>query len=74
MDDTWVAEVHTLARRGIRVIAVVLDPRSFGAVNANVMQIRQMAEAAGAVVYVIQQDDDLTAALSYRTNLVPRPF
>jgi len=74
MDETWVAEVHTLARRGIRVIAVVLDPRSFGAVNANVMQIRQMAEAAGAVVYVIQQDDDLTAALSYRTNLVPRPF
>ncbi|HEX3051925.1 MAG TPA: DUF58 domain-containing protein [Aggregatilineaceae bacterium] len=74
MDEAWVAEVHTLARRGIRVIAVILDPRSFGAANANVMQVRQMAEAAGAVVYVVQQDDDLTAALSYRTNLAPRPF
>ncbi len=30
-DPGWAAEAHTLARRGIRVICVLIDPRSFGA-------------------------------------------
>jgi uncharacterized protein (DUF58 family) len=65
----WAAQAYTLARRGIRVICVVIDPRSFGATYDNLGQIQEMAEAAGAVVYVIRQDDDLTAALSYRSGL-----
>ena len=31
--------------------------------------LRQMVESAGALVYTIRQDDDLTAALSYRTGV-----
>ena len=68
-DDAWVAEVHRLARRGIRVICVLIDPRTFGAPQRDVRPLHQMIEAAGAMVYTVQQDDDLTAALSYRTGL-----
>ncbi len=71
-DPGWAAEAHTLARRGIRVICVLIDPRSFGAVPENITPFRQMVEAAGAIVYTIHQDDDLTAALSYRAGLKAR--
>jgi uncharacterized protein (DUF58 family) len=71
-DPGWAAEAHTLARRGIRVICVLIDPRSFGAMPENITPFRQMVEAAGAIVYTIHQDDDLTAALSYRAGLKAR--
>jgi uncharacterized protein (DUF58 family) len=71
-DPGWAAEAHTLARRGIRVICVLIDPRSFGAAPENITPFRQMVEAAGAMVYTIHQDDDLTAALSYRAGLKAR--
>jgi uncharacterized protein (DUF58 family) len=71
-DPGWAAEAHTLARRGIRVICVLIDPRSFGAVPENITPFREMVEAAGAIVYTIHQDDDLTAALSYRAGLKAR--
>jgi uncharacterized protein (DUF58 family) len=68
-DERWAAEAYTLSRRGIRVICVVIDPRSFGAPYDNLAQLQQMGDAAGAVVYIVRQDDDLTAALSYRSGL-----
>lgn len=68
-EEEWVVEAHRLARRGMRVICVLIDPRSFGDPYSNIPQLRQMAEAGGIVVYVINQDDDLTAALSYRGGL-----
>ena len=71
-DPNWAAEAHTLARRGIRVICVLIDPRSFGAVPENIAPFREMVEAAGAIVYTVHQDDDLTAALSYRAGLKAR--
>jgi len=71
-DEQWVAEAHMLSRRGVRVICVLIDPRSFGAPMQNMLQIQQMAEAAGAFVYTLRQDDDLTNALSYRTGLKTR--
>jgi uncharacterized protein (DUF58 family) len=71
-DEGWAAETHTLSRRGIRVICVLIDPRSFGAAPTNITPFREMVEAAGALVYTVHQDDDLTAALSYRPSLKAR--
>jgi uncharacterized protein (DUF58 family) len=68
-DEQWAAEAYTLSRRGIRVICVLIDPHSFGAKHRNATHLRQMVEAAGALVYTVRQDDDLTAALSYRTGM-----
>jgi hypothetical protein len=65
--------MHMLSRRGIRVICILLDPRSFGAAGTDPATMRQMIESAGALVYTIRQDDDLTAALSYRTWVHTKP-
>lgn len=72
-DERWAAEAHTLSRRGIRVVCILIDPRSFGASSPYTpQQLHQMVESAGATVYTVRQDDDLTAALSYRTGLKSR--
>ena len=63
-DEGWAAEAHTLTRRGIRVICVVIDPVSFGGVPQQT-RFKEMVEATGATVYTIHQDDNLTAALSF---------
>ena len=56
------------------MICVLIDPRSFGAAPVHATPLRQMVESAGALVYMIRQDDDLTAALSYRAGLKARTF
>jgi uncharacterized protein (DUF58 family) len=71
-DENWAAEAHTLSRRGVRVICVLIDPWSFGAAPHNISRLTQMVESAGAVVYNIRQDDDITGALSYRSSLKAR--
>lgn len=68
-DPGWAAEAHTMARRGIRVVAVLIDPHSFGKPPANHTNFRAMVEAAGALVYTIRQGDDLAAALSFHPDL-----
>ena len=40
-DPGWAAEAHTLSRRGIRVIAVLVDPQSFGAPQENHTNFRE---------------------------------
>ena len=64
-DPRWVTEAYTLSRRGIQVSCVMIDPRSFGA-TVDTTPIQNMIEAAGIQVHTVRQDDDLTAALSYR--------
>lgn len=68
-DAGWAAEAHTLARRGIRVVAVLVDPQSFGKPAENNTDFRAMVEAAGALVYTIRQGDDITAALSFQPGM-----
>jgi len=70
--EDWTGEVDTLQRRGIRVIPVLIDPVSFGAPGPPAHHISEMIENSGATVYTIRQDDDLTAALSYRTGFKAR--
>ncbi len=70
--DDWIAEVDTLQRRGIRVIPVLIDPISFGAPRRSAHHLSELIENTGATVYIIRQDDDLTAALSYRTGFKAR--
>ncbi len=67
-DVAWAAEAHTLTRRGIRVVAVLVDAQSFGAPKKNHSDFRVMVEATGVLVYPVRQGDDLTAALSFQPN------
>jgi len=70
--NDWITEVDTLQRRGIRVIPVLIDAVSFGAPGVSARHLSELIENTGAAVYTIRQDDDLTAALSYKTGFKAR--
>jgi uncharacterized protein (DUF58 family) len=65
----WASVAHIQIRRGLAVIAVMIDPTSFGLKGVSFEMIRQQVELAGVQVYPVRQDDDLTAALSYRPGV-----
>jgi len=61
--EGWVREAHTLSRRGIRLIAILLDPLSFGGIVGTTATQTRLA-TFHVPAYVIRAGDDLTAALS----------
>ncbi len=64
--DDWIREATLLVRRGLRTIAVVLDPVSFGASARSADETQLLLEANGVITYVVRQGDNLTAAMSQR--------
>ncbi len=67
LQPDWIGEAYAQIQRGLTVVAVMIDPTSFGGQPQNDFNtIREYVEAAGIIVYPIQQGDDLTSALSYR--------
>jgi uncharacterized protein (DUF58 family) len=53
LDLEWAAAVQSLARNGLRVVAIFIDSTTFGAQGANAEIIRAL-ESSGAVVRVIR--------------------
>jgi uncharacterized protein (DUF58 family) len=65
--DSWLKEAHLLVRRGLRTIAVIFDPHSFGDTSVRRgEETRLLLEAAGVITYLILHGDDLSAVLSQR--------
>ncbi len=65
--DQWIREITLLARRGLRTIAVLLDPQSFGTMEArSADETRDILEANSVMTYTLRQGDNLTAVLSQR--------
>ena len=63
----WIEEAHILNRRGIRIVAVIIDPASFGGTeDSRATQAR--LEAIGISTYVVREGDDLTVVLSRRLH------
>lgn len=61
----WVREAHLLVRRGLRVVAVLLDPLSFGgSVGADEQTL--LLEGSGVTAYVVRNGEDISAALTRR--------
>ncbi len=63
--DGWITAAHHLLQRGLRVIAVLTDPESFGGRPG----MRQLALRLGVLsipTYIVRQGDDLQLALSRR--------
>ncbi len=61
--EGWVREAHTLSRRGVRLVAILLDPVSFGGVvDTSATQAR--LATFHVPTYVVRAGDDLTAVLS----------
>ena len=62
---TWVGSAHLLLRRGLRVVSVLIDPRSFGG-RPGMEGIAVQLGVMGIPSYLIRQSDDLKTALSQR--------
>lgn len=66
-DVRWVAYAHALHRRGLQVMAVLVNPASFGGGKSNA----GVAESLGHVnipAYLVNQGDDLSAVFARRAN------
>ena len=61
--DGWPTAARQLARRGLRVVTVLVNPASFGGYRST-DGVYSMLQASGMVVYTVNNGDDLTAALS----------
>jgi uncharacterized protein (DUF58 family) len=66
--DSWIREAEHLRRRGVHVVAVMVNPASFG-VAVDFTRLQALADGAGLQVYPVNLYDDLTKALSF----APRP-
>ncbi len=72
-DRDWVTAARHLEQRGLRVIAVLIAPDSFGGEWSIEEAMAELA-AAGTPTYVVREGDDLTEALSRRTwGVTERP-
>jgi uncharacterized protein (DUF58 family) len=65
-DPNWIQSAREIRRRGLHVIAVLVDVASFGGYGHTAGNAAQLM-ASGIPTYVIRQGDDLRAALSGRT-------
>jgi uncharacterized protein (DUF58 family) len=63
LDPTWVAAVRDLGRRGVRLVAILVDPESFGG-STSVTEILSELQVSRVPAYLVHNDDDLTVALS----------
>ncbi len=61
--EGWVKQAQTLSRRGIRIIAVLLDPESFGGA-ARTTETEARLATFHVPTYVVRATDDLSAVLN----------
>jgi uncharacterized protein (DUF58 family) len=73
LDRTWVAAARDLTRRGVRVIAVVVDPKSFGG-ERDTGEILAELQVSRIPAYLVQNGDDLAAALSHLRTFERAPL
>jgi uncharacterized protein (DUF58 family) len=59
----WGATAQHLVRRGLRVVTVFVDPKSFGG-PASSVAVADLLVGNGMVSYLVNKGDDLTAVLS----------
>ena len=61
-EDAWVGSLQLLAGRGVKIAAVVLEPRTFGG-EGNALFVFGALAAAEIPTYLIKQSDDMAATL-----------
>jgi uncharacterized protein (DUF58 family) len=59
----WIAAARSLTHRGIRTIAVLIDPKSFGHARSNETLATELA-VSGIPTYLVRAGDDLAQALA----------
>ena len=59
----WVIALRELAKRGVKVVVVLLDGRSFGGF-LNTLDVLEHLYLSGLPTYVVRKDDNIPASLS----------
>jgi uncharacterized protein (DUF58 family) len=62
-DDAWVGSLQILGARGVKMAAVVLEPRTFGGDGSALLVFSALA-AAGVPTYMVKQSDDIVETLA----------
>ncbi len=60
----WASAARQLKQRGLRVVTVLVNPASFGSTSKSAEQLYALLQASGTGAYMVNEGDDLTAALS----------
>lgn len=68
-DEGWAMTLMSLAGRGVKVAAVLLEAETWGGPRSSLNVYGTLA-AAGIYTYTVKRDDDLTRALGSRGELV----
>ncbi|QPC81164.1 DUF58 domain-containing protein [Phototrophicus methaneseepsis] len=68
LDPSWLQEAQILARRGIRLLCIFIDPSSFDP-SLDSSEIRGTMQLAKIPYIRIQKDDDITQALAQRPTI-----
>ncbi|MFC2015902.1 DUF58 domain-containing protein, partial [Chloroflexota bacterium] len=61
--DYWIAAARDMNQRGVKVIAVLMDPHTFGYPRSNQNLVRELA-ISGITTYLVREGDDLAQALA----------
>lgn len=62
-DPYWITAARDVTQRGIRVIAVLIDPRTFGHPRSNKDLATELA-VSGIATYLVREGEDLAQALA----------
>ena len=61
-DESWVGSLQLLTGRGVKLAAVLLEPRTFGG-DRSALLVYSALTAAGVLTYLVKRSDDLTVSL-----------
>ncbi len=61
-DESWVLTLQSLAHRGVKVAAILLEPSTFGAADNSLLVFGSLA-AGDIYTYLVKRSDDLMQAL-----------
>ena len=62
-DESWVVSLQQLAGRGVKLAAILLEPRTFGG-EGNALFVYGALAAADIFTYLVKRDDDLSRTLA----------
>ncbi|MGB3715114.1 MAG: DUF58 domain-containing protein [Candidatus Promineifilaceae bacterium] len=63
--EAWAVSARQLARRGLRVVCILVDPESFGGSSSSA-PLAEILRASNITTYMVNCEDDITAALSQK--------
>lgn len=71
-DETLVQALVGLVARGVKVVAVVIEPSTFGAAESSILLVSGLA-AIGVPIYLLKRGEDIGHALAYGTSGIAGP-